>query len=93
MGTLPMVTLLVSGGAEAQIQIHGARATDLTLERQSEHALPALQRSLSAADPRPGSASSGIGAFRWGTRLLIGRLRRRRAGQRERGGRRGVAEK
>lgn len=54
------------------------------------HTASALQRSLSASDPRPGSASSGIWAFGRGTRLLIGRLRRRRAGQREKERREGA---
>lgn len=51
MGTLPMVTQLVSGRAETRIQTHGARGHRLNHRVPAcPHTPPSLQRSLSAAD-------------------------------------------
>ena len=51
MGTLPMVTQLVSGRAETRIQTHGARGHGLNHRVPAcPHTPPSLQRSLSAAD-------------------------------------------
>eukprot|EP00070_Physeter_catodon_P026879 XP_028333773.1 gigaxonin isoform X2 [Physeter catodon] len=51
MGTLPMVTQLVSGRAETRIQTHGARGHGLNHRAPAcPHTSPLLQRLLSAAD-------------------------------------------